>query len=267
MALTGNTVQSTYLDLVQLEQSGAGLPSHAGKEAALYDGSGAQIVGRSAVRHWLDPHPDAAAFAETWEFSTTGDMTQGELESAGWVFTNCTGAVSNGALRLVGSGAAKPSAYYPTGAGLTGDFDICFAVGYDPSSQFGTSQQEMCEVVSTSGDVSLAVDVFPNGGRSSGNGYKLVYSTRAVSASTAISFIYYSPLILRVNRVSGTFYTSLGSYYHSVLTYNSSRVPANTHGWIVGQNGAQADTYNRIQIGSEQTATKDILIHSIRRFA
>ncbi len=47
-ALTGNTVQSTYLDLVQLGKSGAGLPSHAGKEAALYDGSGAQILGRTA---------------------------------------------------------------------------------------------------------------------------------------------------------------------------------------------------------------------------
>ena len=73
MALTGNTVQSTYLDLVQLEKSGAGLPSHAGKEAAVYDGSGAQILGRTAVRHWLDPDPDA--IAGTWEFSTTGDMT------------------------------------------------------------------------------------------------------------------------------------------------------------------------------------------------
>ena len=126
MALTGNTVQSTYLDLVQLEKSGAGLPAHAGKEAAVYDGSGAQILGRSAVRHWLDPHPDAASFAETWEFSTTGNMTQGQLETAGWVFEECTGVVSGGQLVLTATSTNILKAYYPTT--LAGDFDIAITV-------------------------------------------------------------------------------------------------------------------------------------------
>jgi len=121
VALTGNTVQSTYLDLVQLEKSGAGLPSHAGKEAALYDGSGAQIVGRSAVRHWLDPHPDAAAFAETWEFSTKGTMTQGQLETAGWTFYNCTATVANGLLVLTSTGGVTKASI---DVSFSGDFDI-----------------------------------------------------------------------------------------------------------------------------------------------
>jgi len=127
VALTGNTVQSTYLDLVQLEKSGAGLPSHAGKEAAVYDGSGAQILGRTAVRHWLDPHPDAAAFAETWEFSTTGDMTKAQLETAGWTFVECADAyVQNGILWLEANasftGTNWPYAMISTT--LAGDFDL-----------------------------------------------------------------------------------------------------------------------------------------------
>ena len=122
MALTGNKVKDTYLDLVQLEQSGAGLPSHAGKEAALYDGSGAQIVGRSAVRNWLDPHPDASSFAETFEFSTTGDMNQTALETAGWTFSNCTAAVSGGTLWITASASTISQAYLTVN--FAGDFDV-----------------------------------------------------------------------------------------------------------------------------------------------
>lgn len=122
-ALTGNAIKDSYLDVVQLGQSGAGLPSHAGKEAALYDGAGNQILGRSAVRHWLDPHPDAASFAETWEFSTKGTMTQAALEAAGWTFENCTAAVSNGALWLTvtANGALVRASI---AVSLSGDFDI-----------------------------------------------------------------------------------------------------------------------------------------------
>ena len=142
MALTGNTVQSTYLDLVQLEQSGAGLPSHAGKEAALYDGSGAQILGRSAVRNWLDPHPDAASFDETWEFSTTGDMNQSALESAGWTFSNCTASVSGGLLNLTTTANGIISASIVVE--LTGDFDIVITPSAGPdyyASSVGTPKQ------------------------------------------------------------------------------------------------------------------------------
>lgn len=121
-ALTGNAVKDTYLDLVQLGKSGAGLPAHAGKEAALYDGSGAQILGRTAVRHWLDPHPDAASFDETWEFSTKGTMTQGQLETAGWTFENCTAAVTGGVLILTadGNGFVRAS----LSVSFSGDFDV-----------------------------------------------------------------------------------------------------------------------------------------------
>ena len=128
MALTANTVQSTYLDLVQLEKSGAGLPSHAGKEAALYDGSGAQILGRTAVRHWLDPDPDATA-ASSWEFSTYGDATQGELETAGWAFSGCTAVASNGMLILTKTAAYDTIATATLTVSLSGDFDYvaCFS--------------------------------------------------------------------------------------------------------------------------------------------
>lgn len=121
MALTGNTVQSTYLDLVQLEKSGAGLPSHAGKQAALYDGGGNQILGRTAQPSWLDPHPDAASFAETFEFSTMGDKTQGELEALGWTFNDCTGKVENGFMELTATSIQVTARAYLT-VNLTGDF-------------------------------------------------------------------------------------------------------------------------------------------------
>ena len=141
MALTGNTVQSTYLDLVQLEKSGAGLPSHAGKEAALYDGSGAQILGRTAVRHWLDPHPDAAAFAETWEFSTKGTMTQGQLEAAGWTFFNCTAEVTQGIMWLTTSMTSSNYCDAILSTNLSGDFDIvtCFVHNYEYDAKKGST--------------------------------------------------------------------------------------------------------------------------------
>ena len=116
-ALTGNTVQSTYLDLVQLGKSGAGLPAHAGKEAALHDGAGNQILGRTAVRHWLDPDP--GAIAGSWEFSTTGNMTQGELETAGWTFVGCTASVTGGQLICIATATAARAS---TVVSLAGDF-------------------------------------------------------------------------------------------------------------------------------------------------
>ena len=128
MALTGNAVKDTYLDLVQLEQSGAGLPSHAGKEAALYDGSGAQIVGRTAVRHWLDPDPDA--ISGSWEFSTYGDANQATLEAAGWTFSGCSGVVSNGVLILTATGTGRAVA--ETTVSLSGDFDYVFSYSHNP---------------------------------------------------------------------------------------------------------------------------------------
>ena len=116
----GGTVSSGVVQL----SGGLAYPGSLAGEAALYDQNGQQILGRTAIRHWLDPHPDAASFDETWEFSTTGDMTQGQLEAAGWAFENCTAEVSGGVLWLTATtNLAPPRAYLVVN--LTGDYDIC----------------------------------------------------------------------------------------------------------------------------------------------
>ena len=126
MTLENTDISARYKDVVQLEKSGLGLPSHAGKEAAVYDGSGAQILGRTAVRHWLDPHPDAASFAETWEFSATGDMTQAALETAGWAFdVGTSGSVSGGVLKITNNGAGLEGVRLT--CSFDGDFDVIAA--------------------------------------------------------------------------------------------------------------------------------------------
>jgi len=225
VALTGNTVQSTYLDLVQLEKSGAGLPSHAGKEAAVYDGSGAQIIGRTAVRHWLDPHPDAAAFAETWEFSTTGDMTQAALETAGWTFSNCSGAVSNGVLWLTATAAARAKAYFTVS--LSGDFDFTscmipdpgYASNYPPNNKYGGFGvgDETADVIHYACHSSISgspqVCKYVNGDWQDHNG-TLTFATSDASM----------PMLLRVSRVSGTVYITGGSVYSTIVEDDTALV-------------------------------------------
>jgi hypothetical protein len=198
-ALTGNAVKDTYLDLVQLGKSGAGLPSHAGKEAALYDGAGYQILGRTAVRHWLDPHPDA--IAGTWEFSTYGDATQGELETAGWTFSNCTGVVSNGVFWLTATDNAIAKAY--TTVSLGGDFDYLAAfisdVGY-AAVQVSTESYGGFGVADSVNDKAyfgVTVDGVKVNRHNAG-------SWAALGGVSSTIIPYDTPLCVRVSRVSTT---------------------------------------------------------------
>jgi len=243
MALTGQTVQASYLDLVQLEKSGAGLPSHAGKEAALYDGSGAQIIGRTAQRHWLDPHPDAAAFSETWEFSTTGDMNQAALETAGWTFTNCSGLVANGLLQLTATSAAV--AYASLVVSLTGDFDFVAApvypYGYAANPITAYWLGGVC-VGDSSGDTfqgSFIANVT--------QGYleKVHTGTLSTLAGTNVELVTYAPVHqVRVLRISGNVRMT-GSAMTSPGIRIDDSSPINV-GWAADTVVADAATFNRI---------------------
>jgi hypothetical protein len=272
-ALTGNTVQSTYLDLVQLGQSGAGLPAHGGKEAAIYDGSGAQILGRTAVRHWLDPHPDAASFDETWEFSTTGDMTQGQLETAGWTFTDCSAEVSNGILWITTGAGAYPwmKAYYSTS--LTGDFDLVMhLVNTEPGdTQVSTASNFFrggLAVVDSSGDVTYQscskytpdrsnCHIFLDGKWSDGTG----------SSNVGYNFFRNADCI-RIWRISGTLYLAAGPPWPSS---SLSRV-AIPWGWAIAGSKSTAATFDIISLmtyvaqNSMLNSSAKWGVHSIRRF-
>ena len=250
MALTGNTVQSTYLDLVQLEKSGAGLPSHAGKEAAIYDGSGAQILGRTAVRHWLDPHPDAAAFAETWEFSTTGDMTQGQLESAGWTFANCTASVTGGLLVLVGAGGGFPKA--SLAVSFDGDFDIAVCPIVNQSYISNSSDLAIFYggggVGTNGGDAHYAVASHAG---NTNTIYTYVNGTFASLAGTESAKAYTSGpiIVIRASRISGTVRVTGGGLYQAQFVVDDTE--AAYHGFA--DNGAtdvDSQTFDRLFICS-----------------
>ena len=252
MALTGNTVQSTYLDLVQLEKSGAGLPSHAGKEAALYDGSGAQIVGRTAQRHWLDPHPDAASFDETWEFSTTGDMTQGQLESAGWTFKDCSGSVSNGIFWLSGvtGGAAANWAHASLSVSLSGDFDLLISpllpIGYaDNQGPIENVQYGGVGVAIVSGnDAHHVYGRFVNG---YGFNYRYTAGAWDVGGGSETNGISYAPpSMIRISRVSGTVYLygAVGEGASPVMVPDDT-APQN-NGWTTAATVSDSQTFDKI---------------------
>jgi hypothetical protein len=264
MALTGNTVQSTYLDLVQLEQSGAGLPSHAGKEAALYDGSGAQIIGRSAQRHWLDPHPDA--IAGSWEFSTYGDANQAALETAGWTFTNCSGLVANGLLQLTATSAAV--AYASLVVSLAGDFDFVAApvypYGYAANPITAYWLGGVC-VGDSSGDTfqgSFVAHVT--------YGYleKVHTGTLSTLTGTAVELAVYGPIRqVRVLRISGNVRIT-----GSIMTHPGIRIDDSSPidvGWAADTIVADATTFNRIilpvTIGTSPNGSK-MNYHFLRRF-
>ena len=251
MALTGNTVQSTYLDLVQLEKSGAGLPSHAGKEAALYDGSGAPIVGRTAVRHWLDPDPDA--ISGSFEFSTMGDMTQGELESAGWTFTECTASVTGGQLVIVKTGAYNTFAKAEITVSLTGDF--AYVVGIhdnimDTISQTGDNTGWGIYAADSSGSANGLCLGATSSATSNLRGYK--GSTYANLGSGSI----WGPIgvnntvtYLSLGRNSGTVFFGGGFALSKLLT--GAGAPGTTGGWY-GTTTADASTFNKLILtGSE----------------
>jgi len=248
VALTGNTVQSTYLDLVQLEKSGAGLPSHAGKEAAVYDGSGAQILGRTAVRHWLDPDPDA--ISGSFEFSTMGDKSQAQLEAMGFVFTECTAVVSNGLLLLTKTGAYNTFGKAELTVNLAGDFD--YVIGFARGSMTTASQTG-----DTTGWGIYVADGATGGGAGLAHGVScgtsaLFYNLRGFKSSTYANLASgtlwtttsgdASSGLLRVFRSSGTV-NFMGGNKFSVL-YSQGTTRANT-GWR-GTTQADASTFNKL---------------------
>jgi hypothetical protein len=228
-ALTGNAIKDTYLDVVQLGKSGAGLPSHAGKEAALYDGSGAQILGRTAVRHWLDPHPDAASFAETWEFSTKGAMTQTQLEAAGWTFANCTGVVSQGLLKLTASSTAIATA--SLAVSFAGDFDLACSIikisNYNEARVSTTAPSECIGgfgVADTVNNESEYLLQLIDSGRFFGYAMKTgAWTTLAGTGATAAPDYSSYPNMLRIVRDSSTVNYLVGSPYGSQLTTTANQ--------------------------------------------
>ena len=243
MALTGNTVQSTYLDLVQLEKSGAGLPSHAGKEASLYDGSGAQILGRTAVRHRLDPDPDA--ISGSFEFSTMGNMTQGQLETAGWTFTNYTASVVNGVLALKKTSAYNTYAKAERSVSLSGDFDYfmyCAPIKLKQVSRTGNSVHGGLAVADSSGSFQ---GIALGGTASSSVARYSRASTYANPASgTLASYSVTFPIRgIRVARTGGTVY--LG-YYSEWSTRNSEGATIDNNGPIIATSTADASTFDKL---------------------
>ena len=270
MALTGNTVQSTYLDLVQLEKSGAGLPSHAGKEAAVYDGSGAQIISRTAVRHWLDPHPDAAAFAETWEFSTTGDMTQGQLETAGWTFTDCSAEVSGGILWLTNaaSGTIWPRA--SLNCSFAGDFDVMV---HRVNLRWGTADINSGLKLGGIGVGDSVNNVLHQCfcQYSSTRGYRISYtdgtlSTGGSSSTTGAFFL--PPNVARIQRISGALKLTAGMGDG----FSSLADAVTTIGWSSEGTVTDADTMDRLLVLNGHTAAGENInsavegYYFIRRF-
>jgi hypothetical protein len=223
------------------------LPSHAGKEAALYDGSGAQILGRTAVRHWLDPHPDAAAFAETWEFSTKGTMTQAALEAAGWTFTNVSAEVSKGVLWLTATSANWGHA--SLAVNLAGDFDIlCTPVfpdsyGFTPRVPYAVGGIGVADTVNNV--VQHAYIWSVNGLARSYNYFGGTWSAGGGSGTSATLTPSGLPPVIRIRRVSGSVKTSIGSSWPMMgLVVDDTNV--DYRGFVGEQSVADADTYQKL---------------------
>ena len=275
MAIKGSDISATYQDWVHVNKAGAGLTDHAGAEAALYldDGAGGvdQILGRTAVRHWLDPHPDAAAFAETWEFSTKGTMTQGQLETAGWTFTNCTGVVSNGMLWITASSAAISHASIVVS--LAGDFDLL--VGVAPPYSFGdfTTTSGIIGgfgIADTANDVSHQVcmkNLTANSSRIVR--YNDTFSTLSGGTSAEGAFNSAHGFVARINRISGTIDLSGGGGWPHTWLKNASG-EFGQEGYYYSSTVADADTITRIFLcqttGGGTTSGSKTGFYFLRRF-
>jgi hypothetical protein len=266
-ALTGNAIKDTYLDVVQLGKSGAGLPSHAGKEAALYDGSGAQILGRTAVRHWLDPDPDAIS-ASSWEFSSLGDKTQVQLEALGWAFSNCTAVVSGGAMVITSAGSNNARAYLTVS--LNGDFDYVTTIfGYptSPAAQYDYTAGLMVGIPAPT-DAGHNILISNAGGEWIG-GY---YATDTFDDSgwgaggTANNTDLFDTGALRICRYSGTVYVvSCNSYLRTWNVGVTCRATFDA-GWT-GGSAASASTFTRLTYLFDATTNgQKFMIPFLRRF-
>ena len=209
MALKGSDISATYQDWVHVNKAGAGLADHAGAEAALYldDGAGGvdQICGRTAVRHWLDPDPDA--IAGTWEFSTYGNATQAALETAGWTFTNCTASATRGVLEIVSAGSNNVRAGIVVN--LAGDFD--YVTRFLSKTTTPAAQYDYISLlkIGINGGTSFAA-----GQHFSGTGVlgcqKNSVPLSDVPSSTGINQMIMYDGLVRVCRFSGTLYTVVG---------------------------------------------------------
>lgn len=271
MALTGNTVASTYLDLVQLEQSGAGLPSGVGGPAQLYDGAGNLINARSYVPSILDPCPDAAianggsAFTQTSEFNV--DKNQTTLEADGWTFSNCTASVAGGRMVLLTTGN-NPEGYFSVS--LTGDFDFII-VPMSSGNTFGSTDQ--APFLSTLADRHMGIYVvdtvnnkmhgisyaqygstqFLAKCRSMING---AYSTKTGFTTNEDNYNTPAPVILRVMRVSGTIYAgAAGPGYAYLLNSAGNRDMTADEGWFAVGSVADSNTMTRVGFYSGATTT------------
>jgi hypothetical protein len=260
-ALTGNAIKDTYLDVVQLGKSGAGLPSHAGKEAALYDGSGAQILGRTAVRHWLNPDPDA--ISGTWEFSTLGDKTQAQLEALGWTFSRCTAVVANGQMVLTSSENSN-NIRAELVVSLNGDFDyIASTQSYPgPSAAYDYIS---CFKIGIPGGVghlvsTVAAAPFPRGSQTVSTTYDA-----ASADGTNNTVLMLNGGVMRIARYSGTVFCGAGSLN---CTWGLGVTAAGGFGWA-GASGAEGSEYTRIGIVCDCGATtgQKYAVNFIRRYA
>lgn len=230
---------TSYKDLVTLQKSGAGYPSGA-NEAALYDGAGKQIIPRTAVRHWLDPDPDA--IAGTWEFSTYGDANQAALETAGWTFENCTGAVTDGLLVLTASGASNPRRAYLT-VSLSGDFFYTFTVFSPIGGPVNPYSYGGLMVGETGGNeghhASLAcipagrVHLY----------YGTTWSNPASGGTSNAAAVNNWPAICTLARISGTLSSGAGAVNRCF--YDSAR-PTATAGWVENATTNTATTFTRL---------------------
>jgi len=202
---------------------------------------------RLAQRNWLDPHPDA--IATTWEFSTYADMNQAALESAGWTFAGCSGALSEGILWLSNtSGATWATA--SLAVSLTGDFDYFAAplwpAGYGTNiGSLESTQVGGMGVGDVSNDVAhYSLSTFVNGyGRATT--YKDgVWTTGGGTGASAT--IYGSPSIVRVSRVSGTVYLCGAQHAAAGATLLEDDTTPQGDGWSVPASVSDADTYTKV---------------------
>ena len=260
------------MDLVQLEKSGAGLPSHAGKEAALHDGAGNQILGRTAVRHWLDPDPVAAVanagspFAENFEFSTYGDATQAALETAGWTFSNCTASVTNGSLQIVSSGSNDVRAIRTVS--LSGDFDFVTRIFSVPTTPAATYDYTCGIVVGIPGPTDVGHYVLQiNAGTHMLVARRLaaVYDGNAFGAGGTTTGMYLTGTgVERLCRYSGTVY-GLGTE-HMYLSWNLGTSAASEGTWN-GSTAVDSSTFTRVGFVFDATTSgQTFQIPFLRRY-
>jgi len=229
---------------------------------------------RLAVPNWLDPHPDAASFAETWEFSTTGDMTQGELETAGWTFLNCTGEVSGGVFWLTAA-SANPSYAYLT-VSLSGDFDFIFSSGIAPQGYDDAGDSAASGFYNTG--IFSAIDIgsnkrysMVNWGRDSATLGSTVYyyngTNTSVNSGGSEILRNSGDAMMRMSRVSGTLYRATLGYNQGALI-RSDETSFASYGWASFSSASISNTFDRLAFSfyDSPSAGEMIGCRFIRRF-